>query len=160
MWQVGYCEDACSFTNGPATLGQFIRQRQRWSRGLIEAMKSHWRLLSHARLSSFFIWYNLFIPYVDLVYTLTFVPGLLLAFAGYYWLAGPMTLLVLPLAMLVNYQMYAIQSTMFEKQGLKVRRNLFGFLVYALFYGAILQPACLAGYIKEIFRMPKHWGTK
>lgn len=159
-YRVGYCEDACSFTNAPDTLRQFVRQRQRWSRGLIEAMKSHWRLLFKARLSTFFVWYNLFIPYVDLVYTLTFIPGLVLAFAGYYWLAGPMTLLVLPLAMLVNYQIYAIQSNMFETQDLKVRKNLLGFLVYALFYGAILQPACVVGYFKEIFSMPKHWGPK
>ncbi len=159
-YQVGYCEDACSFTNAPDTLGQFVRQRQRWSRGLIEAMKSHWRLLSEKRLSTFFIWYNLFIPYVDLVYTMTFVPGIVLAFMGYFWLAGPMTLLVLPLAMLVNYQMYAIQSAMFEKQGLKVRKNLFGFLVYALFYGVVMQPACVVGYFKELLKMPKNWGTK
>lgn len=32
-YRVGFCEDACAFTNVPATLGQFIRQRQRWSRG-------------------------------------------------------------------------------------------------------------------------------
>ncbi len=159
-YQVGYCEDACSFTNAPATLGQFVRQRQRWSRGLIEAMRLHWPLLFKRRMSSFFIWYNLFIPYVDLVYTLTFIPGVVLALAGYFWFAGPMTLLVLPLAMLVNYQMFAIQSAMFATQGLKVRKNLIGFLVYALFYGAIMQPACVVGYLKEIFKMKKNWGTK
>ncbi|HEU4851452.1 MAG TPA: glycosyltransferase [Telluria sp.] len=159
-YQVGYCEDACSFTNAPDTLGQFIRQRQRWSRGLIEAMKSHWRLLFKKRMSTFFVWYNLFTPYMDVVYTLTFVPGIVLALAGYYWLAGPMTLLVLPLAMLVNYQMFAIQSSMFATQGLKVRKNLTGFLAYILFYGAVLQPACVVGYFKEIFKMRKNWGTK
>ena len=159
-YQVGYCEDACSFTNAPDNFGQFIRQRQRWSRGLIEAMKSHWRLLFKKRLSTFFIWYNLFVPYIDLVYMLTFVPGIVLALAGYFWLAGPMTALVLPLAMLVNYQMYSIQSAMFETQGLKVRKNLGGFLGYVLFYGAVLQPACVVGYFKEIFKMSKSWGTK
>lgn len=159
-YQVGYCEDACSFTNAPDTFGQFIRQRQRWSRGLIEAMKSHWRLLFKRRMATFFIWYNLFIPFVDLVYSLTFVPGVVLALAGYFWLAGPTTMLVLPLAMLVNYQMFVIQSAMFESQGLKVRKNLSGFLGYALLYGVVLQPACVVGYVKEIFKMPKHWGTK
>lgn len=159
-YQVGYCEDACLFTNAPDKMGQFIRQRQRWSRGLIEAMKSHWRLLFKKRLSTFFIWYNLFVPYIDLVYMLTFVPGILLALAGYFWLAGPTTALVLPLAMLVNYQMYAIQSRMFATQGLKVRKNLSGFLGYILLYGAVLQPACVVGYVKEIFKTPKSWGTK
>ena len=159
-YQVGYCEDACSFTNAPDKLGQFIRQRQRWSRGLIEAMKSHWRLLFKKRYSTFFVWYNLFMPYVDLVYTLTFVPGIILALAGYFWFAGPMTMLVLPVAMLVNYQMYAIQSAMFASQGLKVRKNLVGFLGYVLLYGAVLQPACVVGYFKEFFKTRKTWGTK
>lgn len=159
-YRVGYCEDACSFTDVPETLRQFGRQRQRWSRGLIEAMKAHWRLLFQKRLSATFIWYNLFIPYIDLVYTLTFVPGIVLALAGYYWLAGPMTLLVLPLALLVNYQIFTIQSAMLKAQGLKTPRNLSGFLGYLLFYGAIMQPACVVGYVKELFKTPKNWGTK
>ncbi|MFD2368152.1 glycosyltransferase [Pseudoduganella sp. GCM10020061] len=159
-YKVGYCEHAVLFTNAPDTMGQFIRQRERWSRGLIEAFKSHWRLLFKKRLSTVFIWYNLFVPYVDLVYTLTFVPGIALALAGYFWLAGPMTLLLLPLAMLFNLQIFMIQSRMFDTQGLKVRRNLAGFLGYALLYGAVMQPACLVGYFKEIFRTKKTWGTK
>lgn len=159
-YRVGYCEDACSFTNAPTTFGQFIRQRQRWSRGLIEAFKRHWRLLFHWRMTTVFIWWNLLFPYMDLVYTFAFVPGLILALFGYYWIAGPMTLLVLPLAMLVNYLMFAIQSRMFTDQGLKVRRNPVGFIVYALFYGLILQPACVIGYVKEMLSLRKNWGTK
>lgn len=38
-YRIGFCEDACAFTNVPATMPQFIRQRQRWSRGMIEAFK-------------------------------------------------------------------------------------------------------------------------
>lgn len=159
-YRVGYCEDACSFTNAPDSFKQFIRQRQRWSRGLIEALKLHWRLLFHKRMSTVFIWFNLTLPYMDAVYTATFIPGLVLALFGVYWLAGPMTLLVLPLTMLVNYLMFSVQSAMFQTQGLKVRRNRKGFIFYALFYGAVLQPACVIGYMKEIFNMKKNWGTK
>ena len=67
---------------------------------------------------------------------------------------------VLPVAMLVNYQMYAIQSAMFASQGLKVRKNLVGFLGYVLLYGAVLQPACVVGYFKEFLKTRKTWGTK
>jgi poly-beta-1,6-N-acetyl-D-glucosamine synthase len=158
--RVGFAENAVLFTNAPDNWGQFIRQRQRWSRGLIEAFKSHWRLLFKRRLSTVFIWWNLLFPYMDLVYTLAFLPGLVLALFGLYWLAGPMTLLVLPLGMLVNYVMYSIQQRMFVTQGLKVRRNLGGFMFYALFYGAILQPACVLGYGKELLNRTKNWGTK
>jgi len=158
--RVGYCEDAITFTNAPTTFKQFIRQRQRWSRGLIEAFKAHWRLLFAPRMSTVFVWWNLLFPYMDLVYTLFFIPGLVLALFGVYWLAGPMTLLVLPMAFAVNYLMFFIQSRMFRAQGLKVRRNPIGFVVYALFYGVVLQPGCVLGYLSEMLNLRKHWGTK
>ncbi len=159
-YRVGYCEDACSFTNAPITFKNFIRQRQRWSRGLIEAFKHHWQLLFHLRLITIFIWWNLLFPFMDFIYTFFFLPGIILAIFGYYWIAGPMTLLVLPLSMLVNYIMYFLQSKMFTEQGLKVRKNPFAFGFYALFYGIILQPACLLGYLSEFTGMRKIWGTK
>lgn len=159
-YRVGYCEDACLFTNTPFTFQQFIRQRQRWSRGLIEAFKHHWPLLFRFRMITIFIWWNLLFPLLDFIYTFTFVPGIILALFGYYWLAGPMTLLVLPLAMLVNYLIYSIQSKMFTEQGLKVRNNPVAFVFYALFYGVILQPVCFIGYLSEILGTRKSWGTK
>ena len=159
-YRVGYCEDACSFTNTPATFKQFIRQRQRWSRGLIEAFKHHWPLLFHFRMITVFIWWNLMFPLLDFIYTFAFLPGIVLALFGYYWMVGPMTLLVLPLAMVVNYIMFSLQSGMFTEQGLKVRNNPVAFVFYALLYGIILQPACLFGYLSEIVGTRKNWGTK
>jgi biofilm PGA synthesis N-glycosyltransferase PgaC len=160
-YRVGFAEDACLFTNSPDTWLQFIKQRQRWSRGLIEAFKSNWKLLFYPRMSTLFIWWNLLFPYMDVAYTLAFIPGLILALFGIYWIAGPLTLLVLPLAMIVNWIMYSIQSEMFVRQGLRVRRNIFGFIFYALMYSIILQPACVLGYIKEIINgSKKSWGTK
>jgi biofilm PGA synthesis N-glycosyltransferase PgaC len=97
---------------------------------------------------------------MDMVYTLFFIPGLVLALFGIYWLAGPMTLLVLPMAFAVNYLMFLIQSRMFRAQGLKVRRNPIGFVVYALFYGVVLQPGCVLGYLSEMLNLRKRWGTK
>jgi len=158
--RVGFAENACLFTNAPDTWKQFIRQRQRWSRGLIEAFKSHWRLLFRWRMTTLFIWWNLLFPYMDLAYTVAFIPGLVLALFGVYWIAGPMTLLVLPMAMLVNYLMYSIQVRMFTDQGLKVRRNIIGFFIYAFFYSIVLQPACVIGYVQEFVSRTKNWGTK
>jgi biofilm PGA synthesis N-glycosyltransferase PgaC len=158
--RVGFAEDACSFTNAPATFTQFIRQRQRWSRGLIEAFRYHSGLLLQPRMSTLFIWWNLLFPAMDVAYTVLFIPGIILALFGHYWLAGPMTLFVLPLALLVNWLMFVIQSAMFSTQGLKVRRNVVGFVVYSFLYGFILQPACVVGYLKEIFGARKQWATK
>lgn len=159
-YRVGYAEDACLFTNAPTTWKQFIGQRQRWSRSLIEAFKEHWRLLLKRRMTTLFIWWNAMFPYMDLVYTFAFIPGIVLALFGHYFIAGPLTLLVLPLAMVVNYIMYGIQNRMFRSQGLKVRRNIFGFVFYALFYSLVLQPACVVGYLKELLFRKKSWETK
>jgi biofilm PGA synthesis N-glycosyltransferase PgaC len=158
--RVGFAENACIFTNVPETWKQFARQRQRWSRGLIEAFKINWRLLFKWRMTTLFIWWNLLFPYMDLVYTLAFIPGLVLACFGVFWIAGPMTLLVLPLAILVNYLMFRIQSRMFVEQGLSVRKNVIGFILYALFYSIVLQPVCVIGYAEEFLRRTKKWGTK
>jgi biofilm PGA synthesis N-glycosyltransferase PgaC len=49
---------------------------------------------------------------------------------------------------------------MFRAQGLKVRRNVFGFITYALLYSIVLQPACVLGYAKELVLRTKNWGTK
>lgn len=158
--RVGFAENACVFTNAPETWGQFIRQRQRWSRGLIEAFKAHWRLLFKARTSTLFVWWNLLFPYLDLVFTLAFIPGLVLALFGIYWIAGPLTFLLLPLAALVNGIMFRIQGRMFTEQDLRVRRNVLGFVFYTLCYSFVLQPACVVGYAKELLNRTKTWGTK
>lgn len=159
--RVGYAEDACLFTNAPETWSQFFKQRQRWSRGLIEAFKAHWQLLFKRKYITLFIWWNLLFPYMDIVYTLVLIPGIIAALFGYYLIAGPMTLIVLPMAMIINYIMFSIQNKMFTSQGLKVRNNIFGFIIYSMFYSFILQPACVFGYFKEIFNgATKNWGTK
>ncbi len=158
--RVGFAENACVFTNAPETWRQFVRQRQRWSRGLIEAFKAHWRLLFKARMSTLFIWWNLLFPYLDLVFTLAFIPGLILALFGIYWIAGPLTFLLLPLAAIVNGIMFKVQRRMFDEQGLRVRRNLRGFFFYTLCYSFVLQPACVVGYVKELLNRSKTWGTK
>lgn len=159
-YRVGFAEDACLFTNAPDTWKQFIKQRQRWSRGLIEGFKAHWRLLFKLRYSTLFVWWNVLFPYLDLVYTFAFIPGIIAAMFGMYYIAGPLTLLVLPLASLVNYTMFRIQRQMFESNGLKVRKNIGGFLFYSLLYSLVLQPACTIGYVTEFLSNRKSWGTK
>lgn len=158
--RIGYCEDACLFTKVPASLRQFSRQRQRWSRGLMEAFARHGSLLLKPRMTTLFIWWNLLFLPLDLVYTLAFIPGLVLAMFGVYWIAGPMTLLVLPLAMVWNLIIFRVQALMFRSQSLKVRRNVGGFLFYSLAYTMILQPVCVLGYAKEALGVRKTWGTK
>ena len=158
--RIGYCEEACLFTKVPTTVRQFARQRQRWSRGLMEAFARHWSLLFKPRMSTLFIWWNLLFLPLDLVYTLAFLPGLVLALFGHYWIAGVMTLAVLPLAAVWNGIIFRVQARMFKNRELKVRRNIGGFLFYTVGYTMLLQPVCVMGYAAELLRLRKTWGTK
>jgi biofilm PGA synthesis N-glycosyltransferase PgaC len=159
-WRVGHAEDAICFTNAPERLKQFIRQRQRWARGMVEAFRRYPRILVVPRLSTALVWWNLFFPWLDLAFTLCFVPGIVLALFGIYWIAGPMTLLLLPLLLIMNCIMYLAGARVFRALGLRVRFNPAGFALYSLAYSLILQPACVAGYLSEILGTRKTWGTK
>ena len=159
--RVGYAEDAIVWTNAPTTFRQFARQRQRWSRGLIEAFSHHERLLFKPRLTQMFIWWNLLFLPLDVAYTFIFIPGVFAAiFFQMFWIAGPMTLAVLPLAALWNLIIYRTQSRMFHKQGLTVRHNPMGLVFYLLVYTLVMQPVCVWGYAVEIAGLRKKWGTK
>jgi biofilm PGA synthesis N-glycosyltransferase PgaC len=159
-YRIGYAEDAIVFTDAPTTLRQFYQQRKRWSRGLIEAMDRHRGLLFKKRLSTLFVWWNcLFLP-LDATFTFIFIPGLVAAMLGYFWVAGPQTLLLLPLALVWNGVIFRIQRNMFRTKGLHIRRNVGGLLFYVLVYAIIMQPVCLWGYVSELTGQRKKWGTK
>jgi len=159
-YRIGYAADALAFTSAPEKFRQFALQRKRWSRGLMEAFKLHWRLMFRARMSTLFIWWNVFFLPLDLIYTFVFIPGLVLAVFGIYWIAGPLTLAVLPLAALWNFVIFRIQKDVFERHKMKVRRNIGGFLFYSLAYSLLMQPVCVWGYIVEILGLRKAWDTK
>ncbi|QWD63842.1 glycosyltransferase family 2 protein [Polynucleobacter sp. MWH-UH2A] len=159
-YRIGHAEDALAFTDCPNTLKKFVRQRQRWSRGLIEAFKENPLLLFKPRLATLYIWWNTMFPLMDIAYTFGFIPGLVLACFGIYWIVGPMTLFLLPMAALLNWLMYTRGKKMFESEHLHIRSNWFGFVFYVFAYGLILQPACVYGYFSEFFNLKKSWGTK
>jgi biofilm PGA synthesis N-glycosyltransferase PgaC len=158
--RVGHAENALAFTDCPNTLRKFVNQRRRWSRGLMEAFKTTPTILFKPRLSTLYVWWNTLFPLMDIAFTLGFIPGLILACFGIYWIVGPMTLSLLPMAFLLNWQMYLKGRAMFRSENLKVRTNAFGFVFYVFAYGLILQPACVYGYFSELFNLRKSWGTK
>lgn len=50
---------------------------------------------------------DLLIPALDVAYALVWLPGLVLAATGRFWIVGPYTLAVLPLTLVVNLILYA-----------------------------------------------------
>lgn len=100
---------------------------------------------------------NLLMPYLDIVFSFIWIPGLILALTGRFWIAGPMTLFVLPLGILQNYILYKYQSNIFKQLNLKVRKNALGLVVYTIFYQLIMSPISIWGYVQEVFRLKRIW---
>lgn len=100
---------------------------------------------------------NLFMPFLDTAYTFAWIPGLVLAMFGIFWIIGPMTLLVLPLAMLQNYILFVYQRRVFKDLNLRIRSNRFGFVVFVLFYQLVMSPISIIGYVQEMFAKERVW---
>lgn len=157
-WRIGFEPTAIGFTSAPPTVKGFYRQRKRWARGMIEGLKQHGRLVwSSSRLAAFFVGIDFIIPLIDLFYAFVFLPSVILAFFGYYYVVGPLTLLVMPFAFLIVFVMYKKQKAVFDELHLKVRQNFAGFLVYMLVYQALMSPICVIGYAQELLGMTKRW---
>jgi len=160
-YRIGYAENAFVFTNVPESYAQFYRQRKRWSRGLIEAFKLHPSVLIKPRFNTPFIYLNLLFPYLDMAFLLVLIPGVIAAvFFQIYIVVGFLTLILIPLILFVNAIMFTHQRAIFRRHGLKVRRNILGFLWYTVIYQFLMSPASLMGYSAELFNLRKQWGTK
>jgi len=71
-----------------------------------------------------------------------------------------MTLVVLPLGFLSNFIFYAGQKKLFKFNGLHIRKNTLGFILYVLLYQFMMNPSVIHGYFLELSRYKKKWGTK
>lgn len=149
--------NAVAFTEVPVKLTHLYRQRSRWARGMIEALKIAKPWKQPNGYVKYLTGVNLFMPYIDLTFTLCFIPGLILALFGNFILVGPITLLVLPLALLQNYILYSYQKKIFENLGLRVRKNKLALVFYAIGYQMIMSPISLLGYTQEILNAKRVW---
>ncbi len=148
---------AIAFTEVPQSLRQFARQRSRWARGMIEALKQvkPWTLRNS--MPKFFTSLDLLLPYLDISYALFWLPGLILSCFGFYWVVGPNTLLVLPITLVIYALLYVNQHQVCEKLNLEYKKNASGLIGYILFYQLILVFATVYGYMQEAFNMRRVW---
>lgn len=156
--RVGYERTAIAFTGAPQNLGGFSRQRRRWARGMIEGLREHGgALLAGRRSNVHAVLVNFVFPYIDLVYSIAFPIGIVLALFGNFAIVGPMTLAVLPLNLVLSLIMFRLSRQSFEEVGLRVRRNRLGFLGYLLTYQLFMSPLSVAGYAQELFGTRRRW---
>jgi biofilm PGA synthesis N-glycosyltransferase PgaC len=156
--RVYYEPSAVAFTAAPTRLVYFARQRARWARGMIEGLRSVKPWSQPRWLLRFLTAIDLLIPALDVAYALVWLPGLVLAATGRYWIVGPYTLAVLPLTLLVNAILYRFQRRrVFNLLGLRVRRNAVGFLAFVLAYQMLMSPVSVVGYGQELLGLRRRW---
>lgn len=148
---------AVAFTEIPTSFSHFAKQRSRWARGMIEALKEMKPWQQPVLFAKFLTGINFIMPYLDFTYTFFWLPGLILAFYGFFWIVGPMTLFVLPITFLSYFSIYTYQKRVFKELNLKVRRNTAGFFFFALTYQMIMAPVSVWGYLQEFLNLRRIW---
>jgi biofilm PGA synthesis N-glycosyltransferase PgaC len=156
-YKVYFEPTAIAFTDVPTKFSHFTRQRSRWARGMIEALKRVKPWEQPRIFTRYLTGSNLVMPYLDFVYTFVWIPGLILSFFGVFWIVGAHTLLVLPLALLSNYLLYRYQKGVFHELGLRIRKNRIGFIFFVLCYQMIMSPVSVWGYIQEFMQRKRVW---
>lgn len=156
-WKVYFEPLAVAFTDVPESMHHFFRQRSRWARGMLEALKviKPWQQPSY--YTRYLTLCNLVMPFLDTVYTFVWLPSLVLAMFGFYWIVGPATLLVLPLTFGANFILYLYQRRVFRTLNLRIRRNITGFFAYVLLYQIIMSPVSVWGYVQETLKLNRVW---
>ncbi|MEA4845923.1 MAG: glycosyltransferase [Clostridiaceae bacterium] len=148
---------AVAFTDVPTTVYSFSKQRSRWARGMIEALKQIKPWQQPRLYTKYLTGVNLLMPFLDFSFTFFWIPGLILACFGIYWLVGPMTLLVIPLTLLNYSILYKYQLYVFRHLNLKVRKNILGFIFFVIFYQMLMSPVSVLGYLQEFLRLERNW---
>jgi biofilm PGA synthesis N-glycosyltransferase PgaC len=149
---------AVAFTDAPVKLSHFIRQRSRWARGMIEGL----RLVKPWRQPNIYYKFltalDLLIPYMDFSYTFFFIPGLILAMFGKFYIVGPVALYVLPITAITFLILFKYQKKkVFDVLNLRVRKNILALVLFILGYQFLMSPISLWGYFQELFNMKRIW---
>lgn len=153
-----YEPKAICFTEVPNKIKDFIRQRMRWARGMIEAFRDFkpWNFKNKYAIPLTLI--DVLIIYMDFSYLFFLIPGMVAALFGYPIIVGLFSLLIIPFNLISFQILYAHeQKITYRPLGLKVKRNILSFFFFILFYQFIVSPSAFIGYVKEWLRRKKSW---
>jgi len=150
---------AVAFTDVPMTLKNFIKQRSRWARGMIEGLQAVKPWNQTNLYSKILTGFDLFVPVVDISVTFFWIPGLVYAILfSDYLVAGPLTLLVLPIVAFTNIYLYWFQkSYTFKILDMKTEGSFLSFILFIFTYQLISSPTSILGYIQGLLNLRRVW---
>ncbi|MGH9456300.1 MAG: glycosyltransferase family 2 protein [Thermoanaerobaculia bacterium] len=154
-WRITYEPKAVAWTEAPEELTEIIKQRYRWSRGILQTLRKQRRLLTDSRgnvTTSITLWYMLFEglawPVMNIFANLFFV-----------WIAlviGMTRLVVLWWILLTVLDVIiAVHAILMEKEDLKLA--LYSFF-YRFFYILIIDVCKVLATLEELIGLDMAWG--
>ena len=149
---------ALGFTGVPTTLRQLTQQRSRWARGMLEGLQAVPPWVQHRRTVRALAMVDVAIPFLDLAYVAAWVPGIVLACFGCFWVVGPMTLAVIPMTLALYGLMYRRQKRqVLHPLGLRPRRDAVAFLLFLTIYQVFMSAMSVRGYTQHAMRRKHTW---
>jgi len=101
---------------------------------------------------------DLAVPLLDAAYVFLWIPGIMLACFGFFWIVGPMTLAVVPLTLAVYTILFHYQRRrVFEPLGREVRHNLVGLFLFVVIYQLFMSIFSVVGYAQELTWRTRRW---
>lgn len=154
-WKIKYEPKAIAYTEAPEELLDIIKQRYRWSRGILQALRKQRRLLTHSEgnvTTPLSLWYMLFEglawPVMNIFANLFFV-----------WIAllyGMTKLVVLWWILLTVLDVIiAVHAILMEKEDLKLAFYSF---FYRFFYILIIDVCKVFATLEELIGLDMSWG--
>lgn len=148
-----YEPQAVGYTTALASLNGLYNQRKRWAIGMLEGLSSVPPWKQGTAFSRHFAMVNLSVIYLDLAFLFGFIPGIILAIIGYYYLAGFLTLLTAAVCILLFLSMYLYQ----KKLKIPFQNSFAGFLCFILFFQVIQSTASVHGYTIRLLHKRGEW---
>lgn len=141
------------YTTVPNTLHGLYNQRKRWAIGMLEGLSSIHPWQQPKGFSKYFTTVNVAVIYLDFAFLFGFITGVILAFFGYYYLIGLLTLFTFIISALLFSSIYLYQKQLH----LPFQNSLFGFLLFLLFFQIIQSTASVHGYLLRFFHRKGAW---
>jgi poly-beta-1,6-N-acetyl-D-glucosamine synthase len=149
---------ALSSTSVPKRLGNFMRQRSRWARGMFEGLRTHPPRTQPRILAKFVAGIDYLVPVLDFGYIFFWVPGVILFLSGNPIIVGWWSMLLLPITLAIYGLMRRWQERhVFRRLGIHPPTDRRGFLGYLLGYQVLVSAAALRGYGQYLLGSRRRW---
>ena len=155
---VQYEPVALAETVVPTQVRHFTRQRSRWARGMLEGIKINppWR--QPRGLAKLVAGIDYLVPWLDVGYIFFWVPGVILAVAGYPLLFSWWSMLVIPITLAIYGLLRRWQDrTVFRLLGVRPEPDRRGFIGFLFAYQVLTSSASLRGYAQHWTGAARRW---